>query len=204
MRLYGCKGCGSAVVEAMLRLTKIDYEFIDAIQWTPFKHHDDLVKVNPLKQVPTLVLDDGTVMTESAAIVLWLCERMPQLVPSEPAARAQFYRWMVYVPANMYALAPFRDFPAKWVDGEEAQKDFRDRLSERLHECWRQLEAAFTPSPYLLGPTMTALDIYLAMIAQWWGGKKWVPEHCPKIAASLALTGQHPVIASVWESNFGK
>lgn len=204
MTLFGCKGCGSAVVEAMLQLAGIKYDYVEAIQWEPFKHHDDLIRVNPLKQVPTLVLDDGSVMTESAAIVLWLCERLPQLMPTDPTARAQFYRWMVYVPANMYALAPFRDFPAKWVDGDEAQKAFRERLGNRLHECWGQLETALTPAPYVLGPTMSALDIYLAMIARWWGGRKWVPEHCPKIAAAIALTEQHPVVASVWEKNFGQ
>lgn len=202
--LYGCKGCGSTVVEAMLQLAGIDYEYVDAISWEPFKHHDELVKVNPLKQVPTLVLEDGSIMTESAAIVLWLCERLPQLMPKDPAARAQFYRWMVYVPANMYAVAPFRDFPSKWVDGEAAQKQFRERLTGRLHACWLQLEAALSPAPYLLGAEMTALDIYLAMIAHWWGGKKWVPENCPKIAAALALTEQHPVVRTVWEKNFGQ
>jgi GST-like protein len=204
MKLYASKGCGSAVVEVMLRMAGIDYEYIEAIHWEPFKHHDDLVKVNPLKQVPTLVLDDGSVMTESAAILLWLCERVPQLVPSDPAARAQFYRWMIYVPANMYALAQFRDFPARWIDGEDAQKDFRERLAARLHECWGQLEAALTPAPYVLGAQMSALDIYLAMIAKWWGGKTWVPQHCPKIAAAIALTETDPVVAAVWEENFGK
>ena len=204
MKLYGCKGCGSAVVEAMLQLAGIEYEYVEAIEWEPFKHHDDLVKVNPLKQVPTLVLDDGSIMTESAAIILWLCERMPKLMPSDPAARAQFYRWMVYLPANMYSIAAFRDFPAKWVEGDEAQKLFRERLTVRLRACWTQLEAALTPAPYLLGPDMSALDIYLSMIAHWWGGKTWVPENCPKIAGAIVLTEQHPVIKKVWEKNFGK
>ena len=64
MKLYGCKGCGSAAVEVMLQLAQIDYEYIDAIEWEPLKHHPDLTALNPMQQVPTLVLDDGTVMTE--------------------------------------------------------------------------------------------------------------------------------------------
>jgi GST-like protein len=204
MKLYGCKGCGSAVVEVMLQLAGIEYEYVDAIVWEPFKHHDDLVRLNPLKQVPTLVLDDGTVMTESAAIILWLCERMPHLVPKDPLKRALFYRWMIYLPANMYALAAFRDFPAKWVDGVEAQQAFRDKISDRLKELWLQLEAELQPAPYLLGREMSALDIYLAMIARWWVGRTWVAEHCPKIIGAVKLTEQHPVVANVWEKNFGK
>ena len=203
MKLYGCKGCGSTVVEAMLQLAGLEYEYIEAVSWEPFSHHEDLVRLNPLKQVPTLVLDDGSVMTESAAIILWLCERLPQLVPQDAAARAQFYRWMIYVPANMYALAPFRDFPAKWIDEEAAQKRFRERTTERLHELWRQLETELQPAPYVLGADMSALDLYLAMVSRWWGGRKWVPENCPRLAAAIALTETHPVIAKVWENNFG-
>ena len=44
MKLYGSKGCGSAVVEVMLQFAGIKYEFIDAITWEPFSHHADLVK----------------------------------------------------------------------------------------------------------------------------------------------------------------
>ena len=204
MKLYGSKGCGSAVVEATLQLAGIEYQYIDAIAWEPFKHHADLVKLNPLAQVPTLVLDDGTVMTESAAIILWLCERLPQLVPKQAAPRALFYRWMIFVPANMYALFPFRDFPAKWVDGEDAQISFRARIAERLKSFWMQLEAELQPAPYVLGGEMSALDIYLAMISQWSPGRKWVTENCPGIIGAVNLTERHPVVAKVWEKNFGK
>ena len=204
MKLYGCKGCGSAVVEVMLQLAAIEYEFIDAITWEPFKHHDDLIKVNPLAQVPTLVLDDGSVMTESAAILLWLCERVPDLVPKNLAARAQFYRWMIFVPANIYAMISLRDFPAKWVDGDAAQKAFRETTTDRLKALWMQLEAAFQPAPYVLGSEISALDIYLAMVSRWAPGRKWMAEHCPKLTACVTLTEQHPVVAKVWERNFGK
>ena len=159
MKLYGCKGCGSAAVEVMLQLANIRYDYVDAIEWDPFKHHPDLTKLNPLQQVPTLLLDDGTVMTESAAIILWLCEQLPQLVPTDPATRAQFYRWMVFIPANMYAIYPFRDFPQKWVDGEDAQKAFREKLTERQKLFWTLLESQLQPAPYLLGENMGALDI---------------------------------------------
>ncbi len=52
MKLYGCKDCGSAVAEVILQLAIVDYEFIDAIQWTPYQRHPDLEKINPLGQVP--------------------------------------------------------------------------------------------------------------------------------------------------------
>jgi GST-like protein len=203
LTLYGCKGCGSAAVEVMLRKAGLAYQFVDAIQWTPFRHHDDLARLNPLKQVPTLVLGDGTVMTESGAMMLWLGEKVAGLVPRDPSAYAQYLRWMVFVPGSMYSVYAFRDFPEKWADGDAAQIAFRERTNQRLRECWSVLESQLDPAPYLLGPAMTTLDIYLAMLSHWGPGSTWIAEACPKLAAAIALTERDPVVSAVWEKNFG-
>jgi GST-like protein len=204
MKIYGCNGCGSAVVEAILQMANVDYEFVDAIQWTPYKRHADLEKLNPLGQVPVLVFDDGTVMTESAAILQFFAEQIPGMVPSEPMQRAQFLRWLAFIPANVYAVFPFRDFPARWVDDESEQKAFREKTTLRLREFWTILENNLLPAPYVLGAQMTALDLYLAMVSRWSPGREWITKHCPNLIAAVLLTEQHPVVAKVWEKNFGK
>jgi GST-like protein len=202
MKLYGCPGCGSAAIEAMLQLAGIDYAYVKANVLEPDETLDELKRINPLGQVPALLLDDGSILTESAAIMLWLCERMPMLVPRAPAARAQFYRWMIFVPANLYAVFAFRDFPARWVEGAVAQAAFKEKTAERLKYFWGVIESSLQPAPYALGNDMTALDIYLAMVSRWTPGRAWIAEHCPKLAAAVDLTEQHPVVAAVWKRNF--
>jgi GST-like protein len=204
MKLYGCKGCGSAVVEAVLQMAKIDYEFIDAIQWEPYKRHPDLMTLNPLGQVPVLVFADGTVMTESAAMLLYFAEKIPGLIPADPVKKAHFLRWMIFIPANLYAVFPFRDFPARWVNDAEEQKTFREKTNDRLRELWTIFENGLSPAPYALGAEITALDMYLAMVSRWSPGRAWIAEHCPKILSAVTLAEQHPVVAKVWERNFGK
>jgi GST-like protein len=201
--LYGCKGCGSAAVEAALQLAGVEYEFVDAIRWEPFKRHPNLEKLNPLGQVPVLVTGDGAVMTESAAMLLFFGERIPGFIPAEPSKRAAFLRWMFFVPANMYAVFQFRDFPARWIEDVNEHASFREKTSARLREYWQILETSLDPAPYCLGAEMTALDLYLAMLSRWTPGRQWITENCPKITASVVLTEQHPIIASVWERNFG-
>jgi GST-like protein len=52
---------------------------------------------NPISQIPTLILPDGTVMTESAAITLLLADitTRDDLVPGAAAPeRARFLRWL--------------------------------------------------------------------------------------------------------------
>ncbi len=70
LTLYGTKGSGSAAVEAALEIAGLDYRKVDATSWQPSPGLDELRSVNPLAQIPTFVLDDGSVLTESAAILL--------------------------------------------------------------------------------------------------------------------------------------
>lgn len=202
MRLYGAPGCGSAAVEVMLELAKKPYTFVAASPWDDGPGTRELRRINPLGQVPTLVRDDGSVLTESAAMMLWLCESAPQMVPTTPAARAAFWRWMLFAAASVYSLFGFRDFPERWVDGSQAQTAFRQRLLETLQARWRQMEAELLPSPWSLGEEMSAFDIYLAMLSRWSPGRGWIVENCPKLADVVQRTEQHPIVASVWERNF--
>ncbi len=202
--LYGGKGCGSAAVEVMLTLADMPYEMIVATPWEPTPALEDLKRINPLAQVPTLVLPDGAVMTESAAMMMWLAERIPGMLPQSAEQRAAFYRWMIFIPANIYAMFTIRDFPSRWVDDASAQTQLKDRATERMKQSYAMMENAMTPAPWLLGNNMSALDIYVAMTTQWTPGRKWFAEHCPKIISAVTLTERHPVIAKVWEKNFGK
>ncbi len=202
MKLYGSPGCGSAVVEVMLKLARLDYDYVQAVSWQPDENFAALKELNPLGQIPVLVLDDGTVMTESAAMILWLGEKVPGLIPTDDAKRAAFYRWLVFVSANIYAVFPFRDFPPRWVEGEAAQKVFKDKTTDRLKFFWEVLESSLHPAPYALGKAMTAIDLYLAMVSRWSPGRAWFDQHCPKLAGAVALTEKHPIVADIWSKNF--
>ncbi len=204
MQLHGCKGCGSAVVEAMLDIADVPYERL-VFDWDDKGAWERLRAINPLAQVPTLILDDGTVMTESAGIALWIANEHPAagLLPDEPAARALAYRWVVSFATNIYGPVIVGDFPERWVDGDAARASLKEHALQRLKDAWTAFEARIAPAPYLLGAQVSVLDVYVAMIARWRPGRAWIAEHCPKAAGAVAATEKHPVVASVWARNFG-
>jgi glutathione S-transferase len=89
MKVIGTKGCGSVIAEAALILAGISYlrEEIDYEHPTP-----ELLALNPLGQVPTIVMDDGSIMTETAAFAIWLDGEHPRaklLPPTGDPLRAQ-------------------------------------------------------------------------------------------------------------------
>ena len=67
--VFSVPGWGSALAEGMLALCSAPVRIEDVTGFDqPGAARDRLLRVNPLGQVPTLLLPDGTVMTESAAI----------------------------------------------------------------------------------------------------------------------------------------
>ena len=120
--------------------------------------------MNPLAQIPTLVLADGTVLTESAAITLYLAEFTGQdsLVPKDgDAARLPFLRWLVFLVANVYPTYTYGDDPSRFVDGEEAQRSFKAHVDAYAKKLYGVLEGV-AGAPWFLGERFSALDIYLA------------------------------------------
>ena len=114
-RLLGCKGCGNVIVEAAFALARVplDYEEVDYSTGSPTRAR--LLEVNPLGQGPTLVLPDGTVMTESLAMIHYLNDLAPKagLVPPKgDAARVPFLRWSTFIVAALYPTWTYGDEPA--------------------------------------------------------------------------------------------
>ena len=77
-RLYGRPGTGSVTIEAILETVGEPYE-VEHVPRSPGGEVPDvLVRLNPLGQVPVLRLPDGEIMTESAAIALYLADKHPK------------------------------------------------------------------------------------------------------------------------------
>jgi len=205
IELYGCRGCGSAVVEVVLERAGVPFAYHEVKFREPGATTKALKAINPLAQVPTLKLADGTIMTESAAIIIMLDASYPAariLPPAGDPRRALALRWIVFIAGNMYPAISVYDFPERWVKSDAARAELKDGAVERLKAYWTILEQALKPAPYLLGGEMTALDVYAAMLSRWEPGRAWVDEHCPRVASALALAEQDPIVARVWERNF--
>jgi GST-like protein len=75
--LYGKTGSGSASVEAALTLARAPFRIVETASWAQNDAFADLLGLTPLGQVPTLVLDDGSALSESAAILMHLGSAHP-------------------------------------------------------------------------------------------------------------------------------
>jgi len=205
--LYARAGWGSTLVEAQLAFYGLPYsieEVGDLFQSAEAR--EKLACVNPLAQVPTLVLPDGRIMTESAAITLHLADATGRsdLVPGAmEAERPAFLRWLVFLVANIYPTFTYADDPSRFVAAKEARKDFRSAIDAYAQKLWHQVEGE-AAGPCFLGTRLSALDLYVAVMTRWRPQRPWFAEHCPKLHAIALAADTQPGFAAVLARNFPK
>jgi len=208
--LYGKKGSGSVTTQVALELIGAPYRVIETASWEPNDAFTELLKVNPLGQIPTLVLPDGGVLSESAAILIHLGLVHPDsgLLPHDPSARAQAVRGMVFIAANCYSAISVIDFPERWCADADNDDVIKDRIRAgtrvRLHKHWEMFADLFPARPYLSGEELGALDIHAAVVSKWSGTRKHVEEHRPDFHAALMRIEAHPQVAAVFAQHWPK
>ena len=201
--LYGSKGSGSAAIEAALTLCGADYRVVTAATWEPDSALAELRAANALQQVPTLVLDNGGVVTESAAILIHLGLTHPAsgLLPQDAAARAQAIRGLVFIAANCYAAIGVIDFPERWcAEASEAVTDnLRRGARARLHHYWDVFADNFgAPEPFFGGATTGGLDLLAAVVSRWSGARAHLHRVRPALHALVERVDSHPAVAPVF------
>lgn len=196
--VYGAPGWGSAISELMLTLADIPYQFENVEGFdSPGHSQEKLLKLNPLCQVPTLQLDDGSIMTESAAIALMILDERPHLAPpSGTPERNQFWRLLVWLVANVYPTFTYADYPERFVP--DAADQLRERCITYRKSLYLWLEQQLQATPYAFGEQLTLLDIYICVIRTWGPRHDWFKENTPKIAtiadAVCAVEKLQPVL----------
>lgn len=201
LTLYARPGWGSAITEAQLAwlgspvtIRDVGDVFMDEAA------RKTLAEINPLAQLPTLVLADGSVLTESAAITLWLDERAaaegrPRLAPDPgDPLRPAFLRWLIFLVANVYPTFTFADDPRRFVEVEAAQAPFRASVDAYAKRLYLMLEWA-AGRPWFLGERMTAIDIYLCVMTRWRPRREWFSGHAPGLHAIAEGLDAHPLLS---------
>jgi glutathione S-transferase len=167
--LYARNGAGSLAVEALLAACGADYKVIVLNRKPDGSFEDFFLAINPKAEVPTLVLPDGSVMTESAAMMIHICEQHPaaDLAPAPGApGRAQFLRWQVYLATTIYMSDLRLYYPQRYTARPEEIDGIKERADEMMSQEFAIYADALGEGPFMLG-RLSAVDIYAAMLCSW-------------------------------------
>ena len=130
---------------------------------------DSYLRLNPLGQVPTLVID-GQPYTESAALLMMLADRHPEAglapAPGTPA-RNSWYQWLVHL-SNAFGASYRQWFYPADLGSLEHPATLRAALQERIEKLWTRIDAQLgAHGPYLLGDALSMADLQLLMYMRW-------------------------------------
>jgi glutathione S-transferase len=184
-KLYGRQGSGSFAVQVALEEIGAPYERVwianeatQAVEWRA---------ISPTGKVPVLALPDGTLMFESAAMLIHLALRHPEadLAPRPGTSRhAQFLQWMVFLSANAYEAALRTYYSDRYsVQGETHAEAIRERGTADFLAHLTLISQAL--GPFVLESTYSIADVFLYMLGSWFPGGK------PALYAQLPRLGVH-------------
>ncbi|MDC3960479.1 glutathione S-transferase family protein [Polyangium jinanense] len=207
LTLYGAPGSGAVAVEAALILLGLPYRLIEGATWVEPEARERVAPVNAMRQLPTLVFPNGEVMTESAAILIDLSDRHPgsRLAPAvDDPSRRQFLRWMVFVSSAIYSLHWIKPDVTR-IGAEPAQRDaVVHAVHERIAFCWQHMDSQLTPDRYLLGDTLTVLDLYVNVVSRFGPWRPRFEQEAPKMTHVMARVDNDPRLQPLWERRFAE
>jgi len=189
--LYWRPGTASMAPHAALAEIGIDYELVEIDRETA-QTDPEYLALNPAGVVPTLV-DGDVVVTESAAILLYLADRFPESRLA-PADRAQLYRRLVFL-TNTVQTAMLRFFyPERYGDGSVAEV-----AAAEAGRWFDLLDRELDGAEWIAAGHRTAADLFLFMMTRW--GRRLDPPAWdrPNLRAhflrTLALPGVRRMVA---------
>ena len=164
MRLHYVPGSAALAPHMTLAEIGVPYELALVERDETGRASDAYFALNPWGKIPTL--EDGDfVLTESAAICLYLAEKFPDARLASPAGtreRAELYRWMLWL-SNTVQMTQLRHFyPERY--GRDGVKEAADaELAGHYDLIDRHLEGR----EWVVGEGRTVADFFLFMLTRW-------------------------------------
>ena len=201
-KLYQRPNAGSAAVEALFAELGVAVELVPVPRLPDKSAPDWYKKINPRGEVPTLVLPDGSVMTESAAIMIYLADRHGKLAPStDDHLRARYLRWMVFFAVAPYTVDLRLYYSERYSTDPAHAAGIKAKAIADLNRDFDQFSHSLGEGPYILGQQFSAVDIYAAMIMSWSEDMQALCQRLPNLKALYDAVAARPAIAGVWARN---
>lgn len=140
--------------------------------------------INPYGGVPVLV-DGDLKLSESSAIVLHLADKFPEMKLAPPLgtdARAEYYRWMVLVPATLDPVLEAITMHTRILPEDKRVPAIAEEAQKKVGGLLRNVEEAVGDKKYIVGDTFSGADVMLGSTMGWLGFLGMLDAY-PKLAA---------------------
>lgn len=198
--LYYYPGNASLLPHLVLREAGAAFELRRVDRENAENRGPDYLKLNPNGHIPVLI-DGDSVLFETAAIALYLCDRHAEAGLAPPpgtAERGQFYKWMVHL-----ANTPQREYRAWFYPHEHttdpaAVESVKAAAGQRLEAMFARIAAQLGGRDWLLESGFSAADLFLLMLTRWGRAMPRPPRDIPVIAAHAGRVLARPAVQATF------
>ncbi|MGE0152353.1 MAG: glutathione S-transferase family protein [Reyranellaceae bacterium] len=163
----------------------------------------DYLAVNPRGFIPALAVDDW-IMTENAAIMLYLAQRYPaaNLLPAEPAPLAKALEWLAWQSSTAHPAFAHLWRPERFVDTPEGQEIVKKAAIARARAVGEEIEAWLKRNDYAAGLGFSAADGMFLVLYRWlWRAGEPVDERSfPAWTRYAERLGERPSVRQALET----
>ena len=153
----------------------------------------DYRAINPRGYVPALALDDGTVLTEVAALVQYIADLRPEsnLAPKAGTLeRVRLQAWLTFIGTELH-----KQF-SPWLWHSDTAESTVRAVNEKIATRFAELDRVLAQQPWLMGERFTIADAYAFAIVRWAPLMKMSLEPYPALAAWLERVAARPQVAA--------
>ncbi len=205
--LYWRERSGSFAPHALLIELGLPFEAIRVDSKAGDNRKPTYLALNPTGRIPTLILPDGLVMTESAAMTLHLAESHPAaglLPPAGSPERATLLRWLFFSVASLYETDLRCSYADRYTTDPQGAAGVKQAGIRDIDRDWAIIAEAYGERTYLLG-SFSALDLYVAPQAAWHYAPRQLFARHPALGRLVEAVRHRPAIAELWKSyNFDR
>jgi glutathione S-transferase len=177
MKLYYAPGACSLGIHVILEEIGQPYDTAKLNLQAQEQYAPEFKALNPKSKVPTLVRDDGSVLTEFPVIATWLARSNPDknLLPSDLESETRALEVMDYVVATLHMQGFSRMFrPANFAPSEADHEAVKARGREIFENGLKLMDKALEGKEYLTGAFSVA-DAALFYVEYWAAGRMNIP-----------------------------
>ena len=193
MKLFYKPGACSLASHITLRESGKDFT-LDGVDLMKkrLENGDDFFAVNPKGQVPALLLDDGTLLTEGVAIMQYLADSVPDrqlLAPTSSLSRYKTIEWLNYIATELHkGFTPlFRP---------DTPEDFKPTVRALLEKKMQYVNDSLKDKQWICGPRFSIADAYLFTVLRWAYAVKLNMAGLSNIDAYMARMAERPAVAA--------
>ena len=148
--------------------------------------------LTPKGQVPALLLDDGTLLTEGVAIMQFLADSVPDrqlLAPVSTVSRYKTLEWMNYIATELHkGFTPlFRP---------ETPEEYKPTVRAQLEKKLQYVNASLKDDQWIGGARFTIADAYLFTVLRWARAIKLNMDGLDHIASYMDRVAARPAVAA--------